>query len=198
LEPRDPKWLRVTETMRGEVTLGVTDPRAAQCSGARRADVAVRLRVEGEARLLLADPRHEARLTGYVESGALGGKLPILDGTFNVLTYGDDFNQRRMLYRLHFRDGVGRMLTLVGEKLVPQLPATRPWRDTSTMFTRLIRDSVDAEGNPRREVAAAGILRVRPSGVLGELVTMRASGVGVVARFLIFFLETLARVYLRP
>lgn len=197
MAPGDPQWLRFNETMRGELALGVADPRAVAESDAPRAHVDLRLTVEGEARLFLADPRHEARLTGYVKSGALGGELPILGGTFNLFTYGDDFDQRRMLYRIRFRDGVGHMLTLVGEKLVPRLPARRPWRDTSTMFTRLLRDSVDAEGVACREVAAAGILRVRPSGVLGELVTMRASGLGVVVRFFAFFLGTLARVYLR-
>ena len=50
---------------------------------------------------------------------------------------------------------------------------------------------------PSLLVVAAGILRVRPSGVLGELVTMRASGVSVVARFFRFFLGTLAGIYLR-
>jgi cholesterol oxidase len=197
LAPGDPQWLRFKETMRGELALGLDDPRATEQSDAPRADVDLRLTVEGEARLFLADPRHEARLTGYVKSGALGGTLPILDGTFNLFTYGDDFDQRRMLYRIRFRDGVGRVLTLVGEKLVPRLPPTHPWRDTSTMFTRLLRESVDPDGNPRREVAAAGILRVRPSGVLGEVVTMRASGLGVIVRFLAFFVGTLARVYLR-
>jgi hypothetical protein len=186
-------WLRFVETMRGKLALGVRDPWGAEdAPGAPRIDIRLRLKVEGEAELLIVDPAHEAQLTGWVRSAALGGELPILDGTVNVLTYGDDFDQRRFIYRIRFRDGTGRMLALVGEKLVPRMPPNHPWRDTSTLFTRLIR-CADGEA---RVVAAAGDLRVRPFGVLGELVTMRASRPSVVVRFLAFFLGTLRRVYL--
>jgi hypothetical protein len=185
-------WLRFDERIRGDLALGVRDPwAAADAEDAPRVDIDLRLRVEGEAERLIVDPSHEAQLTGFVKSAALGGELPVLDGMFNLFAYGDDFDQRRMLYRIRFRDGDGRMLKLVGEKLVPRLPAVDPWRDTTTLYTRLIRYSDDG-----REIAAAGVMRVGLLGVLGQLVTMRASRPSIVVRFLAFFLGTLRRVYL--
>lgn len=184
-------WLRFSETIRGDLAFGVTDPNADVPDDVPRLTIALRLRIAGESELFLADPRHEAQVTGYVESGELGGERPILGGTFNLFTYGDDFYERRMLYRIRFRDGAGSMLLLFGEKLVPRLPAVNPWRDTTTLFTRLIRDPDDA-----REIAAAGVLHVSLLGVLGQLATMRASRPTVILRFLRFFLGTLRRVYL--
>jgi cholesterol oxidase len=185
-------WVRFNETMRGKLVFGLTDPTADPPADAWMFGVVLRLRVEGEAERFLADPSHEAQVTGYVESGRLGGERPILRGTFNLFTYGDDFYQRRMLYRIHFRDGTGRPLLLVGEKLVPRLPAVSPWRDTTTLFTHLSRYTDDG-----RVIAAAGVLRVSLLNVLGQLVTMRASRPSIVVRLLAYFLGTLARVYLR-
>jgi predicted acylesterase/phospholipase RssA len=206
--PQDPTQLHFTETMRGAMAFGVDDPeRGARADAARRADLAVRLTVGiGGVRRFLVDPRHEARLTGWVTSEALGGKLPIESGVFNLLVHEQDPDRRKMLYRAHFRDLAGHMLTLTGEKLVPRPPARHPWRDTTTLFTRVLRGRVEAEGDADAEVAAAGVIRITPLALLGQLLSFRASGpgpvralagCGLVTRFVAFFMGTLARVYLR-
>jgi predicted acylesterase/phospholipase RssA len=204
----DPTHLRFTETMRGSMKFGAETPaRAERADVATRADLAVRLTVGvGGVRRFLVDPLHEAKLTGWVMSDALGGKLPIESGTFNLLVYNRDPDLRKMLYRLFFRDRAGHLLTLKGEKLVPKLPARHPWRDTTTLFTRVLRGRVEPDGDSSAEVAAAGVIRITPSRFLSQLLTFRAGGPGrvpalvgcrLVARYFGFFVGTVARVYAR-
>lgn len=204
----DPTRLRFTETMRGAMAFGTDDPeRGAREGAASRTDLAVRLTVGvGGVCRFLVDPSHEARLTGWVTSDALGGKLPIESGVFNLFVHQQNPDLRKMLYRVFFRDRAGHMLTLTGEKLVPRLPARHPWRDTTTLFTRVLRGRIEPDGNADAEVVAAGIIRITPSGLLRQLLTFRAfapdrvrvlAGCGLIARFFAFFIGTLARVYLR-
>ena len=48
-----------------------------------------------------------------------------------------------MLYRLFFRDGAGHPLTLSGHKLIEDNAGFDVWRDTTTLFTRVLRGHVD-------------------------------------------------------
>jgi predicted patatin/cPLA2 family phospholipase len=200
----DPSTLRFTETMRGAVGFGIDDPELAWKAPSGD-ELSVRLTVEIEGvGSFLADPQHEARLTGEVTSEALGGRLDVERGTFNLFVPGDDGRQR-MLYRVHFKDGAGHPLTLTGEKLVPQLPSGGPWVDTTTLYVRVLRGDIDAADEAGAEVAAAGILRISPPGFLRQLLTFRAeedgegliAGARLVARYFAFFVSTVADVYLR-
>jgi predicted acylesterase/phospholipase RssA len=200
----DPTTLRFTETMRGAVGFGVDDPELAwKAPAGGELSLTLTVEIEGVSRFL-ADPQHEGRLTGEVRSEVFGGRLNIESGTFNLFVTDDD-GRRRMLYRVHFRDGAGHPLTLTGEKLVPQLPSGGPWTDTTTLYVRVLRGHVDADGEAGAEVAAAGILRISPSGFLRQLLTFRAeedgegtiAGARLVGRYLAFFVSTLAGVYLR-
>jgi predicted patatin/cPLA2 family phospholipase len=203
--PPDPTRLSFTEKMVGTMAFGEDDPaRAARAGAASGTDLAVDLTVGvGGLRRFLADPRHEARLTGWVVSDALGGRLPVESGVFNLFVREHDTEPRKMLYRVFFRDRAGHMLTLAGEKRVPWLPVGHPWRDTTTLFARLLRGRVEPGGDPGAEVAAAGIVRITPFALLRQLLSFRASGPGrlagfrLVVRFWTFFVGTLARVYLR-
>jgi predicted acylesterase/phospholipase RssA len=197
--PRYPTHLRFSETMRGAVAFGSTESRA---------DLAVDLTVEiGGLYRFLVDPRHSAKLTGWVKSEALGGKLPVESGVFNLFVPAPDSALRKMLYRVFFRDATGHMLTLTGEKHVPpELPARHPWRDTTTLFTRVLRGRVEEDDDVDAEVAATGVIRITPAGFARQLLTFRASGSGrvraaaapaLIARFGAFFFGTLARIYLR-
>jgi predicted acylesterase/phospholipase RssA len=201
--------LAFIETMQGTVAFGVDDPtRAAHAPAGRKADLAVDLTVGiGDVNRFLTEPDHVASLTGWVESDALGGKLPIEDGSFNLFVEGPSTGLRKMLYRAFFRDGSGHTLTLTGEKLVPpELPGRHPWRDTTTLFTRVLRGRVEADGEADAEVVAAGVIRLTLLDFARQLLTFRAArsgpggakaGVGLVTRFFAFFVGSLARVYLR-
>jgi hypothetical protein len=200
--------LRFTETMRGAMAFGADTPDRGERKGAQSGtDLAVRLTVDvGGVRRFLTDPRHEARLTGWVTSDALGGRLPVESGVFNLFVHQPDSDVRRMLYRVFFRDRAGHRLTLTGEKLVPRAPVRHPWRDTTTLFTRVLRGRIEPAGDADAEVAAAGVIRITLPSFLGQLLTFRASGpgrvgalggFGLVIRYFSFFVGTLARVYLR-
>ena len=75
-----------------------------------------------------------------------------------------------MLYRIAFRDGAGRRLTLEGEKRVPGQTESRPWRDATTLYVRIVRDPCDGEP----ELAAAGVIELTLPAFLRELTAFRA------------------------
>ena len=54
---------------------------------------------------------------------------------------------KHMLYRLWFRDGVGHPLTLTGFKLVRDDAGFDVWKDTTTLFTRVLRGHVEEGGD---------------------------------------------------
>ena len=197
--PEYPTHLRFTETMRGTVEFG---------SMGTREDLAVDFTVGiGGLYRFLIDQRHSAKLTGWVKSEALGGKLPVESGAFNLFVPGADSRLRKMLYRVFFRDAAGHPLTLVGEKRVPQeLPGRHPWRDTTTLFTRVLRGRIEEDGDADAEIAASGVIYMRPAAFARQLLSFRAwgsgparalAGPGLIARFGAFFFGTLARIYVR-
>jgi hypothetical protein len=180
--------------MRGAVGFGMADPtRAWQATSGAELTLEATVEIGGVERFL-ADPQHEAQLSGAIVSQALGGSLPIERGTFNLFV-PDESGRQQIRYRAFFRDGVGNPLTLVGEKRVPQSPSAGMWADTTTLFTQVLRGHVDADAADV-EVVAAGLLRISPTGFLRQLFTFRAlGGPRLVLRYLLFFGATLARVY---
>jgi cholesterol oxidase len=101
-----------------------------------------------------------------------------------------------MLYRLFFRDGAGHPLTLSGYKLIEDNAGFDVWRDTTTLFTRVLRGHVDEAGETGAEVVASGVLRIRARDFARQLTTFRGS-LGGLLRFLIIFLGQLAEAYLK-
>jgi len=191
--------LSFSESMGGAVGFGVADPeRAWQATNGAELTLKVTVEIGGVASFL-ADPQHEAQLSGAVLSEALGGSLPIERGTFNLFVR-DESGRLQIRYRAWFRDGAGSPLTLVGEKRVPQSPSAGMWTDTTMLFVRVLRGHVEADAADV-EVVAAGTLRISPVGFLRQMFTFRAvdsrgPGARLVMRYLLFFGSTLARVYL--
>ena len=135
---------------------------------------------------------------------ALGGKRPVERGRFNLFVETEDPGERRMLYRLHFRDGVGSPLTLVGHKVIANDRGFDLWPDTTTLFTRLLSGHVEADDDEEAPSVAVGILRITPFSFARQLTTFRARGagaagnVGALVRFNRLFLGELWRIYGRP
>jgi cholesterol oxidase len=108
-----------------------------------------------------------------------------------------------MLYRLWFRDGVGNPLTMTGYKLVENDAGFDLWKDTTTLFTRVLQGHVDADREATAELVASGILRIRVQDFAKQMTTFRAGGDGVGAKlgglikFGVIFVGQLAEVYLR-
>lgn len=152
----------------------------------------------------VADASHEAVATGWVRCHALGGRRVVERGRFNLFVETEDPGERRMLYRLHFRDGVGSPLTLVGHKVIANDRGFDLWPDTTTLFTQLLSGHVEAGDDDEAPSVAAGILRITPFSFARQLTTFRARGagaagnVGALIRFGRLFLGELWRIYGRP
>jgi hypothetical protein len=195
----DRTGLRFTETMSGFVAAGDTDPVDGARAGRERGSrlrVRFTIHVDGLHRFLV-DPGHTARVTGEVTGGLVGGTRPVEEGTFSLFVFNRDPAFRKMTYRATFRDATGRRLTLEGEKHVPDdTVGFHPWRDTTTLFTRLVEEHDDGS----REIAASGILRITPLALLQQVLSFRGAGgrgPTLVLRFFAFFLGIVGRVYLR-
>ena len=194
--------VRFTEEMKGYVSFGEPDYERGAREGrgvGTRLMFHLTIEVEDLDRFA-ADARRAAGVQGFVECEALGGRLPVEGGAFNLLVDEAGSSRKRMLYRLFFRDGVGHPLTLTGTKFVGAGPGVRVWRDTTTLYTRVSRGHVE-EGDEPAETVASGILRLRVPGFLRQLATFRAGGdspvarVSAVGRFDALFLGGLWQVY---
>lgn len=149
----------------------------------------------------VADPGHQADATGWVRCEALGGEQEVERGRFNLFVEGERPEERRMLYRLHFSDGVGTPLTLVGHKVIADDPGFDMWPDTTTLFTRLLKGHTEPAEDEGAELIASGVLRISPLAFARQLTTFRAAGAGAggnlnaLARFNALFLGELWRIY---
>ncbi len=198
--------VRFTEEMKGHVSFGERDHQRGAREGSEsgtRLTFHLTIAVEDLDRFA-ADDRREARAEGWVVCEALGGRLPVERGAFNLFVGDDEPGLKRMLYRLFFRDGVGHPLTLTGFKVVRERSGAHVWRDTSTLYVRVLRGHVGEGDEPCAEVVASGILRLRPLDFLRQLATFRARGptpigrVAAVGRFDALFLGQLWQIYGRP
>ena len=203
-EPPDRTGLSFSEVMRGYVSLGESDHRrgweAGRHSGTEltmRLDVSIR-----QMRRFVASPDHAGSIRGVIECPALGGRLAVERGTFNLFVDRGDPGTKEMRYRLLARDGSGQPITLYGFKSVHDDSGFDIWADTSTLFSSVLRGHVETEEEQAgAQVMAAGIIRVEPLDFLRQMTTMRVTGAGsleragVVAQFGRFFFGRLWDVY---
>ena len=196
--------VRFTEEMLGHVTFGETDPvrgAAPDRDGSGALMFHLTIEVDDIARFSV-DPTREATAVGYLRCDALGGMLPVERGVFNLFVDSGP-GSKRMLYRLWFRDGVGHPLTLSGFKLIEDDAGFDLWKDTTTLFTQVLKGHVEEGGDAEAEVVASGILRIRARDFAKQLTTFRAGGpdlgakLGALTKFGAIFVGQLAEVYLR-
>jgi hypothetical protein len=196
--------VRFTEVMKGHISFGEEDPKRGAREGREdHTRLIVHLTIEvDDLDRLAADAGRAAEAMGWVECDALGGRLPVERGIFNLLIEEEDPEIKHMLYRLFFRDGVGHPVTLAGFKTMTNRRGLHVWRDTTTLYTRLLRGHVEAGEDPGAEVVASGILRIHPLGFLRQLLTFRAGGrrspasrAAAIVRFDALFLGHLWEVY---
>jgi hypothetical protein len=196
--------VQFTEEMLGHVTFGESDfarGAAPERDGAGALKFHLTIVVDDIERFS-SDPTRRATAHGYLDCDALGGRLPVERGIFNLFVDTEP-GVKRMLYRLWFRDGAGHPLTLSGFKLVKDDAGFDVWKDTTTLFTRVLRGHVDEQGEPSAEIVASGVLRIRVRDFARQLTTFRAGGdgagvkLGALARFGTIFVGQLAEAYLR-
>jgi cholesterol oxidase len=197
-----PATVRFTEEMLGHVTFGETDfnrGAAAERPGSSFFKFHLTITVDDIHRFG-SDPMRQAEAFGWIECDALGGRLPVERGVFNLFVDTEP-GVKHMLYRLFFRDGVGHPLTMTGYKLVRDDAGFDVWRDTTTLFTRVLRGHVEPDQDGSAELVASGVLRIRVRDFAKQLTTFRASGrgagaaLGALVRFGWIFLGQLAEAY---
>jgi cholesterol oxidase len=190
-----------TEEMKGFVTLGERDfDRGFRSGRESRTALMFHLTMTAEdIDRFIAEREHEAMAEGWVESEALGGRLPVERGIFNLFVDQEGDRRRKlMLYRLHFRDGHGKPLTLTGHKVVEDDPGFDLWRDTTTLFTQILRGHVEEGKGGEPEVVAAGILHIHLDDFARQLTTFRCdppTRIDALARFGALFAGDLWAVY---
>ena len=203
----DPTTLSFTEEMKGYVAFDETDYDLGFREGMKDGMkdgmflmVHLTIKVDG-VRHFVTDPDHDAPTEGYVECEALGGKLPVEHGTFNLFVDDGDPSCKKMLYTLYFSDSVGHPLTLKGFKLLRDDPKFDIWHDTTTLFTRILQGHVEPGDEEQAPVVAAGIIRIHYFDFLKQLTTFRVGGptptdrAAALTHFGTFFLGKLWDVY---
>jgi cholesterol oxidase len=192
--------LSFTEEMKGYIALDVQDPEQGWALGRTlQQRLAFRLTITAaDVDRFVADPDHPAAAVGHVDCDVLGGRLPVERGWFNLFIRGDDLSRRRMLYRLHLRAPGGSTLTLVGHKEVHDDPGVDVWRDTSTLYLRVLAGHVEPDGDDAAPVLGAGIITIHVGDFAQQLTTFRAEGphpARAMGRFGRLFLGELWAVY---
>ena len=197
--------LQFTEEMKGYITFAETDYDQGFRQGRkdnRNIMFHLTIKIDGVNRFV-TNPDHEAAVEGYISCSALGGKLPVLKGSFNLFVDEQDPVKKRMLYRLYFNDSKGNPLTLSGFKEIKDDPEFDLWSDTTTLFTRILKGHVSAENESTSEIIAAGIINIHFLDFLKQLTTFRTEGpnrsdkVAALMRFGKLFLGNLWDVYSR-
>ena len=192
--------VRFTEEMLGHVTFGELDfARGAQPNRDGSGAFKFHLTIEVEDIESFAnDPLRPATATGWVESDAFGGKLPVEQGWFNLFVDVEP-GVKHMLYRLWFRDGAGHPLTMTGFKLVKDDAGFDVWKDTTTLFTRVLQghvaegDDDDGDGDRLRDHRHPGA-RLRQA---ADDVPPAAERRRRWRKFGVIFMQQLAEAYLR-
>ena len=180
--------LSFTEEMKGFVTFGELDyDRGYRLGKADDTSIMFHLTitVDGVNRFVTRPEHDTSDVKGYIGCETLGGQLPVEQGTFNLFTDQTDPAQKQMLYRLFFRDRVGRPLTLSGFKQIKDDPGWDVWHDTTTLFTRIwlghlsAEEEAAAQANPAtlpQSLVASGIIHIHFLDFLKQLTTFRTEG----------------------
>lgn len=187
-----------TEEMAGYVALGAPDYAAGYHNG-REAGTRLKFHLTigtYDLDAFLADPEHRCGAMGYVAAPMFGGEhLPVVRGTFNLFAPGRTAGRTLMRYRLWFLAGDdGRPLTLVGFKDVGNDPGLDFWRDTTSLFTRILEGHVEAGEDEAATELARGLVHIEPAMFARQITTFRGHPLAV-ARFAWMFARSLAKIY---
>ncbi|MGA9860254.1 MAG: hypothetical protein WBQ18_20475, partial [Solirubrobacteraceae bacterium] len=201
--------LSFTEEMKGYVTFGETDFDRGFRAG-KDAGTAFMFHLTitaSDVERFIADPHHLGAATGWIESDAFGGRLPVTDGAFNLFVDAAPPGCKRMLYSLQFADGEGHLLTLTGFKDIRRHHGLDLWTETTTLFTRVLQGHVKppaadptdlSDDSTDAPVLAGGILHIHPLDFARQLTTFRVtppSRVDALGRFGALFAGELWQAY---
>ena len=178
----DRSGISFTEQMKGHLTRGIDEPRTgAEAEAREAASFELTIDVDDIDRFA-TDPAHATGATGWVDIPSLGGRRNVENGLFQLFVDDPDPADKRMLYRLHFRDAGGAPFTLFGQKLVHDDPGFDTWSDTTTLFVRILEGHGEGGADSTDPVWGAGVLRIHTADLLRQLSTMRAQGPDIESR----------------
>jgi uncharacterized protein (DUF362 family) len=106
------------EPMSGFIGVGETDPAKGAAIG-KRDETTIRFDVRitiADLRRFLAQPEHEAHLSGTVKCKPLGGPFPIKNGRFKLFSINPSTGKMEMVYAFSFRTYDGQAYYLYGQK----------------------------------------------------------------------------------
>jgi len=144
----------------------------------------------------VADPRHQADLTGHIDFAPFGTAIPAESGVFGLFVPSADPALSYMVYELGFQHQ-GKAYYLAGKKHVHTGRPWRLWGETTTLYTTLHQGP-----NALGPVVGTGVLHLSIFELLRLLKTVHATyapttrrQIGAVYRFFIFFVTKLFRIY---
>jgi cholesterol oxidase len=193
--------IRFTEQMKGFATLGTDDYRAGFDAGKKaREKMMFELTISvDDVDRFVSEPGHQGSAEGYVDCDLLGGRLDVERGWFNLFVEADDPDERKMLYRLWLTGPGGNPMTFAGFKEVRDEPGLDVWRDTSTLYVKVLDGHVEPDaGDDGVPVLGAGIITIHIPDFMKQLTTFRTWGdqrVGAMEGFGKLFLGQLWEVY---
>ncbi|MCW2605731.1 MAG: FAD-dependent oxidoreductase [Frankiales bacterium] len=172
--------LEFTEEMKGFVTLGESDPRRGHDVGrAQGTALMFHLTIAVEdVDAFVSDPARPGTAVGWVDCDALGGRRAVRAGRFGLFVHDGERGRSRMLYRLPFEDAAGNPVTLTGYKDVHDDAGLDVWRDTSTLYVRLLAGHVEPADDALAPLLGAGIITIHLADFARQLTTFRGSGPG--------------------
>lgn len=204
MNPHSSAGVEFTETMRGWWSLGSSQYSAGAAEGKAQGsplEFTVTVHIK-DVEAMIADPAHRGQISGVVRAPALGpDPFEIDQGEFGLFVDNRDTPQAcRMTYRLPFVLADGQTVVLDGFKDVHHERGFDLWSDTTTLFTRIVREGDHKFSD--EDLVGSGILKISVSDFAHQLTTMRAvdarnpaDGLKALARFGAFFAGKLVDVY---
>jgi cholesterol oxidase len=181
-ESKHPASVEFTEKMRGFITFGADDYDQGFRKGKKaKTKCMFHLTITmDDIERFVAEPAHAGTAAGYLDCDALGGKLPVIQGWFNLFVDDDEDGEERKLmkYRLWLEDGEGHPITFNGYKEAKDDPGFDLWSDTTTLFSHVLAGHVppgpaNEVGDAGEEIVATGILHVLPADFAVQMTTFR-------------------------
>lgn len=189
---------RFTEQMSGFYFAGAPDYTSGEIDGRRegfRWSFRLTLKTD-DVRKLVRDLEHPMAATGTVLIKEFSPvPLEIIGGRFQVFAPGEH-GRYAMRYRLPF-DVEGRRMTLLAFKDVGDDYGIDFWKDTTTLYGRIVDGDADWDNPNYENDWARGILRLSPFAFLKQLLTFRGDPLGI-GLFGLFFLLHLLAAYSGP
>jgi hypothetical protein len=167
--------LTFTETMKGYWTPGERDyERAYELGMHALSELEVTLTIDiDDVPSFVANPEHEAAISGVVRAPGFDGTCAVLDGRFNLFVQNRTAT-REMRYELDFLHQ-GRPLSLRGYKTLRNDLGKDLWADTTTLYV----DIVDRQTS---QPLGSGVIKIEPLDFIEQLTTIRGRGRGVLDR----------------